>query len=73
MDEWVWSNDGMILTGETTIWRKKTCPTSTMCTTNPTSSAMVSASDFRGQGTASDRLSLRTARKGNFAYLFLSH
>ena len=72
MNECVWSIVGIILTEET-IRRKKTCPTSAMFTTNPTSSAMVSTSDFRGQGTASDRLSLRTARKGNFAYLFLSH
>ena len=67
--EHCWNNTD----GENNHLEEKTCPTSPVFTTNPTSSATVATSDFRGQGTASDLLSLRTARKGNFAYLFLSH
>jgi hypothetical protein len=35
-DIWVWSPGGMILTGETRKTRRKTCPSATLSTTNPT-------------------------------------
>jgi hypothetical protein len=34
--EWIWSSGGMILTGENRRTRKKTCPSATLSTTNPT-------------------------------------
>jgi hypothetical protein len=34
--EWIWSNGGIILTGENRRTRRKTCPSATLSTTNPT-------------------------------------
>jgi hypothetical protein len=36
LHEWIWSSGGMILTGENRRSRRKTCPSATLSTTNPT-------------------------------------
>jgi hypothetical protein len=39
-DKWIWSNGGMIVTGEHQRTQRKTCPTATLTTANPTWTAL---------------------------------
>jgi hypothetical protein len=47
--EWIWSNGGMILTGENRSTRRKTYPTATLLTTRPTWADLGAYSGIRGE------------------------
>jgi hypothetical protein len=52
----------MILTGENRSTPKKTCPSATVSTTDPTWTDLSLKSDLRSEGSVTDRLSHGTAR-----------
>jgi hypothetical protein len=59
---WVWESDGgMILTGENRRTRRKTCPSATLSTTNPTCIDPGANPGLRGERPATNDLSHGTA------------
>jgi hypothetical protein len=59
-----WSTDGMKLTGENRSTRRKTCPSATLFTTNPTWTEPGSNPGLRGERPATNLLSHGTAKNG---------
>jgi hypothetical protein len=57
----IWSNGGMILTGEIQRTRRKNCPNATSSTTDPKWTVLGAYQGFRGEKPASNRLSYDTA------------
>jgi hypothetical protein len=55
------SDGGMILTGENRIRRRKTCPSATLYTTNPTRIVPVANPSLRGETPETNHLSHDTA------------
>jgi hypothetical protein len=47
MKKWVWGIDGMIVTGENRITRRKTCASANLSTTNPPPTDLWSSTDLR--------------------------
>jgi hypothetical protein len=60
------SDGGMILTGENRITRTKTCPSTTLSTTNPTWIDPDANPGLRGEGLATNDLSHDMALERNF-------
>jgi hypothetical protein len=63
------SNGGMILTGENQRIRRKTCPSATLSTTNPTWIDSGSNLSLRGERLATNDLSHGTAQEQYLSYL----
>jgi hypothetical protein len=57
---------GMILTGKTRRTRRKTCPSATLSTTNPTSIDPGANPGLRGERPATNRLNHGTAPKYDY-------
>jgi len=55
---------GMILTRVNRITQRRTCPSATLSTTNPSWPGLGLNSDFHGERPATDRLSHGTAQQG---------
>jgi hypothetical protein len=47
--EWTWSIGGIMLTGENRLALRKTCPSTTLSTTNPTWAALTANPGLRGE------------------------
>jgi hypothetical protein len=61
--EWIWSNGGMILTGENWRTRRGTCPSATF-PTNPTWTALGANPGLCGENPATNRVCCGTASVG---------
>jgi len=61
VDEWIWSNGGMILTGINCSTRRKACPISTLSTRKPKWTDLVLNPFLRCERSATDRLNLQFA------------
>jgi hypothetical protein len=59
--EWIWSSGGMILKWENRRLRRKTCPSDTLSTKNPTRTALGTNSGLHTEEPATNRLSYGTA------------
>jgi hypothetical protein len=57
MNEWVWSNGGMILTGKTGVLEEKHGPSTTLYTTNPNWTYLAPNPGLCSQRTGTNRLS----------------
>jgi hypothetical protein len=60
-DIWMWSNCGITMTGENRRTWRKTCPSATLSTTNPTWAALGANSALHGEKPVTNHLSYGTA------------